>query len=108
MPDRNDRENRKYACETIEKLCSVSEANFSEGAAVIEVFRKEGRTFFLPPPEVELNKIPWLILRPKASFANGSGLKKGFKKKANRHDLMPACRRRAPAGQTKWVRSDPN
>jgi len=52
-----DRENREIRrATTIEKLCAVSEADFSEVAAFIEVFRKEGRTFLMPPPEVELNK----------------------------------------------------
>lgn len=52
-----DRENREIRrAMTIEKLCAVADADFAEVASVIEVFRREGRTFLMPPPEVPLNK----------------------------------------------------
>ncbi|HEX8737979.1 MAG TPA: hypothetical protein VF721_21785 [Pyrinomonadaceae bacterium] len=52
-----DRENREIRrAMTVEKLCAVAEADFSEVAAVIETFRQEGRTFLMPPPEVPLSE----------------------------------------------------
>ncbi|MGC2237762.1 MAG: hypothetical protein WA584_16480 [Pyrinomonadaceae bacterium] len=52
-----DRENREIRrATTIEKLCAISDADFEEVASVIDVFRKEGRTFLMPPPGVELNE----------------------------------------------------
>lgn len=52
-----DRENREIRrATTVGKLCAIADADFSEVAAVIEVFRKEGRTFLMPPPGVELNE----------------------------------------------------
>lgn len=52
-----DRENREIRrATTVEKLCAIADADFSEVAAIIEVFRKEGRTFLMPPPEIKLNK----------------------------------------------------
>lgn len=52
--DRENRETRRAM--TVEKLCAVAEADFTEVAAVIEIFRKEGRTFLMPPPEAPLNE----------------------------------------------------
>jgi tetratricopeptide (TPR) repeat protein len=52
-----DGENREIRrATTIGKLCAIAEADFAEVAAVIETFRKEGRTFLMPPPEVPLNE----------------------------------------------------
>jgi tetratricopeptide (TPR) repeat protein len=52
--DRENRETRRAM--TVENLCAVAEADFAEVAAVIEVFRGEGRTFLMPPPEVPLHE----------------------------------------------------
>lgn len=52
-----DRENREIRrATTIGKLCAIAEADFEQVKAVIDVFRKEGRTFLMPPPDVELNE----------------------------------------------------
>lgn len=52
-----DRENREIRrAMTVEKLCAVAEADFSEVAEVVEIFRREGRTFLMPPPDVRLNE----------------------------------------------------
>jgi hypothetical protein len=51
-----DRENRVIRRATaVDKLCAVADADLQDVVAVIEVFRKEGRTFLMPPPEVSLN-----------------------------------------------------
>lgn len=52
--DRENRETRRAT--TIEKLCAVAAADFADVASIIDAFRPEGRTFLMPPPEVELNK----------------------------------------------------
>ena len=52
-----DRENREIRrALTIDKLCAVAEADFSDVAHIIDVFRREGRTFLMPPADVELNE----------------------------------------------------
>jgi len=51
-----DRENRVIRRATsVEKLSAVADAGLPDVIAVIEGFRKEGRTFLMPPPEVSLN-----------------------------------------------------
>lgn len=46
-----DRENREIRrAMTVKNLCAIAEADFSEVTSVIEVFRREGRTFLMPPP----------------------------------------------------------
>ncbi len=52
-----DRENREIRrAMTVEKLCAATGADFSDVADVIETFRKEGRTFLMPPPEFKLTE----------------------------------------------------
>lgn len=50
--DEDSRETRRPA--TVREICAVAGASMEEVFAVIDVFRREGRTFLMPPPMVPL------------------------------------------------------
>ncbi|MFX0198450.1 MAG: hypothetical protein ACFFCW_20210 [Candidatus Hodarchaeota archaeon] len=60
----------------VQEICEVAQVEKQEVVRVIENFRRQGRSFLMPPPDVELEKEPMIDISHESLIRNWDRLKK--------------------------------
>jgi tetratricopeptide (TPR) repeat protein/energy-coupling factor transporter ATP-binding protein EcfA2 len=78
--DRDNREIRRRA--TVREVCAITKAGREEVVPVVNTFRRAGRTFIMPPPEVDLDEDSLLDISHESLIRNWKKLDAWVKEEA--------------------------
>lgn len=79
--DPDNRETRRAT--TLGEICEVAKAEMGQAISVIDIFRRVGRTFLMPPPDVPLDKESLIDISHESLIRNWKLLKQWVEEEAN-------------------------